>query len=436
MGLNINIEGTPTDYSSVELSNDDGNITFELSSPETDVRFSFPFPFPITEKVPDKNTSKVFIFKNEHFKTNDLLEFRANMKITIKENDGLIGYFFRSQLLLEESGHETFEQAKFSIIYALTGIEVILKNKVGTISLPPKTIKLEDIDSDLDISNLYDEDVIILVINQKLLKDPDKFDIDKYLCGLYQYGFYLLTEHGAKINYSKLYLIKNNYEKASKQSPRKFIKVKTSSSLIDVDNSKSYYHILLHQLIKQKSEFITFYQVIELLKDRVLHNEMIELKTYTTGYEVEQAVKELSKTLTLLKKLFGSGYSNLTQQIVDDLKDDLATFVNKVYPPSSGKKESDTNKLINELREVLGKHIGRTKNNRRTLLHDDISLKLNEFENMDSSDHFAALLYKFRNTMVHNYSKVIQEGVDDTLINNILMRFEYLIIELIQTYQN
>lgn len=403
MGLNINIEGVSTDFSNVKRHYYEGNITFELSSPDTGIGVLFPFPFPIDKKyIPFANTSKVFIFKNKHFKTNDLVEFRVDKKITKKEDEGLVGYFFSSQLLLEESGLETFEQAKYSIIYALTGIEVILKNEANTISLPPKTIDQEDINSDLNISHLYDEDVIILVVNQDLLKEPDKFDINQYLCHLYKYGFYLLIEHGIDINYNKLKIIKNNFDNARTQTPRKFINIKTSSSAIDFQTPKSYYKILLHQLITQKPEFITsfimLYQVIELLKDDVLRNEMMTLKTYTTGYEIKQAVEELSKTLTLLRKLFGSSYSNLHPQIIDSLKGDLNTFLKKIYPPKPDKKESDT------------------------------------LENKINRENFANLLYQFRNTMVHNYSKVIQERVNDDLLNDILMRFEYLIIDLIHTY--
>jgi len=44
-------------------------------------------------------------------------------------------------------------------------------------------------------------------------------------------------------------------------------------------------------------------------------------------------------------------------------------------------------------------------------------------------------LYKFRNTIVHNYSVIFEKEIDESLINNIRMSFEYLIIDLLHTYK-
>ena len=48
---------------------------------------------------------------------------------------------------------------------------------------------------------------------------------------------------------------------------------------------------------------------------------------------------------------------------------------------------------------------------------------------------FASQLYLFRNTLLHNYSRVILSTVDKKLFDEIRMHFEYLIIDLIQTYK-
>lgn len=442
MGLKINIEGVPTDFSDVKRHNYEGSITFELSPPDMDVGILFPFPFPIATEIPPQKSPKVFIFKNKYFKANDVIQFRIEKEYlkNKKAYNGHIGYFFPVQLFLEEENiiEENLKKEPYLPIYILFAIEAILENKEGIVSLSPQTLNQEEIDSEIHISNLYDNDAIILVINLDLLDQPDEFDIDRYLCDLYKYGFYSLIEHETEISYNELDIIEDNFDDARKQSPRKFINVKTSSPDIDFQNPKSYYKILLHQLITQKSEFITsfitLYQVIELLKDNVLHNEMkaLVLKPYPRGYEIEQAVKELSKTLTLLKKLLSSGYSRLSPQIVNDLANYLNTVFEKISEPT--KKEADTSKLIDDLKDILSKHQGHPRSKGRKSLHDDILNKLHNLEKKAHRENFAPLLYLFRNKMVHDYSRVIQEDVDDDLLNDIQMRFEYLIIELIRTY--
>jgi len=423
MSLKIKIAEEEREFSRVNRIQDKGNnVIFELTSPGSEGEYKFPTAFPNTSI---ENTAKVFIFKNKHFGTRDIIQFRIESENALTttgkpSSDGYIGYFFSFQLLKEDDlgivkqfiqdASKSDKELAAINTFLLFAVEAILKNEQGKVSLPPKGDNVED-PYKIKIRDLYkDDDLVILCINEKMLKYPDQFDMDTYLCDLYKYGFYWLKEHETKVRYNELQIISNKYYKDhTKQTRIKHIKATRTNNTIDF-TSNSFYQTLLYELIHQDSKFptsfIILYQVIELLKDKVLKNEIKYLPNNDdnkSGYEIRKAVNKkmnkLSTELGLIKRLFSTDYSQINEDDQKFLKIPFEKFLKKI--------------------ETFDKQEVKTPD----------ETEVNEHQ-------LADMLYQLRNNIVHNYSIIVEKNIEESLINNIRMSFEYLIIDLLHTYKD
>jgi len=442
MSLKIIIEGKDKNFSEINREQkSENNIVFKITSPDSEKEYSFPTAFPNTDI---KNTTKVFLFKNDYFKADDIVELKIKKGNALRF-DGkpaleatTIGCFFSTLLFNEENSiiKDAFDAVRYSEIYALSALEVILKNEQGKVSFSPKILSDSSIieADNLTIKDLYgDDDLVILSINEKLLKHPDRFNIDAYLCHLYKYGFYLLTKHETKVRYNKLPIISKNYKDAEKK--KRIIATKTSNVIDFAPNS--FYQTLLHELIQQDSKFptafIVLYQVIELLKDRVLKNQIRNLPSYDDDKSGDELRKGVNKKIdkrddALIKKLFNSDDFQLNENNKIFLKEQIEEFLKKSEIPT--KQEVTKSELV-ELEELVKKF----KSNKGNDFYDGICTTIQALKQQANDEKFASILYKFRNIIVHNYSVILEKNIDESLINNIRMSFEYLIIDLLHTYK-
>lgn len=451
MSLKIKIVGEEKEFSAVNRKQDEeDNVIFELTSLSSKGEYRFPTAF---SNIDIRNTAKVFIFKNKHFETRDIIQFRIEKENAIRSNgkpspDGHIGYFFSLQLLkedvptikqiLKDASNSNPKILSAINTYLLFAVEVILKNEQGKVSLAPKVLSNNDIEDpgNLTINDLYSgEDIVILCINEESLKYSDQFSIDTYLCDLYKYGFYLFTKHGTKIRYNELPIINKNYN----DSKTKHIKVTQTSDTIDFQTPNSFYQTLLYELIQQDSKFptsfIIFYQVIELLKDKVLKNEIKYLPNDNdskSGYDIRKAVykkmDKLNSDAALVKRLFSSDYSNIDEDNKGFLRGKIETFIKESETSNEEKVKTE----LTELQDLL-KHFSANKGDE---FYDTISMEIKGIQQKVVKENFAPMLYQLRNIIVHNYSVIFEKKIDESLINNIRMSFEYLIIDLLHTYKD
>lgn len=434
MAIKISAQGLEYELSQVNRA----GVNYELSTEDGNHSIDVQFPLDIIEdSIPNENTSKVYVLKNYFYNINDVLEFRIERELALNHSgrpseNGLIGIIFSLKALLDEdNNNDIFSRdnaSNFSEIYAFTAFDIVLSNS-EKISLPPKTMG-----ADASFADLYDEDVLFLVVNERLLENSEAFNIADYLCNLYQYGFYIANQHNLQINYNDVKLeetdeyrlIEHNYQRLD----RRVINAKSSKTKNITPNS--YFHTLIYKHILENNDtltrFIILYQVVELLKDEVLKLETQKLLgniDNLTGHSLRAKTNELSDA-KLITKLFSSDYSETNSDVKKMLNKKIKTLFN------------DNDEAIVEAQ------IDGLKNNFRNWLQEnpqtgDEELFVTAIVNFEKSkktkDTFSKLVYKLRNEVVHNYSSIpISVNTNDQL-KTIVDIFEYFIIELVHSYK-
>lgn len=382
-----------TELTNLKFDNSSGEKSiFKLTDNNESASIDFEFPLKIDPRnIPNPNPARVFIFKNSIFRTNDIFELRIEKEAAIRSDgnpspSGHIGYIFSLDALLDENILEN--APRFFEIYAYAAIDLVLKNS-NKVSLVPK--ELEEGYNEEAFRNLYDDsNIIFMAINENLLSKKLEFKIENYLCDLFKYGFYLAKMHDLVITFNCSELIQENYGKAVKN--QKVISIKQSSPLINLSLPQSYYHTIIDKVIYQDNEpltqFIMLYQVIELLKDKVLKKavEKLLLNSYDSGYKLREKVNEL-KDGELIRQLFSNNYGDVKTDIKDLLKSKITSLLSQKISTSV---------------------VSQTK--------------------------FPKLIYELRNSLLHNFSDFPQ-GITFEKLKEINDDFEYCIVELIATYK-
>jgi hypothetical protein len=437
MYIKVNLQDVEHEYNKVvredllyRLSNSAGNLS------EVDISF----PLQISEGViPAENTSRVFVLKNYYHAINNILEFRIEQNLALKPYgtpsvNGVIGNIFSLKALLDEDNNtDIFGNKRYSEVYAFTAFDIVLKN-TDKISLKPKVIGGEQ--NDLLFSDLYDDDVLFLVINERLLVNPHDFKIENYLCDLYKYGFYIADQHNLEISYNdvklregdELTLIEENYNEAVNNG--NFIKVVESSNSIKI-TLDSYYYTLLYKHILEKNDalnrFIVLYQIIELLKDGVLEIEILSLLENASNYNghtLRAKTNDFSDA-KLINRLFSSDYSKFSANVTKALSESIK----KLLDENNEQEENERNNFTVNLQSWF-------RNNPFGENEDAVIETITNFEiSKRIKDTFPKLLYKFRNVLLHNYSSFPNDKNTVKRIKTIIKLFEYVIIELIISFK-
>lgn len=178
MGLKLTQQETEYELSEVKVDISQSQKTvFQLTNSDREIEIEFQFPIGI-QQIPSQNTSRVFVFKNQFFRTNDIFKFRierqnAQMMNGQASENGEIGIIFSLEALLDENTFDEDNSPPFSNIYAFTALEIILKN-LARISLSPLNL-IANYDLTYSLRDLYDNDIIFLVLNEDLLKANFEF---------------------------------------------------------------------------------------------------------------------------------------------------------------------------------------------------------------------------------------------------------------------
>ncbi|MCP4352637.1 MAG: hypothetical protein GY795_44845 [Desulfobacterales bacterium] len=216
---------------------------------------------------------------------------------------------------------------------------------------------------------IYDENTILCILsNEKLDSD---FNFDHYLPDLFKYGYY----------------IKNIKISNSKPLSHHFSQIRfTLKKIVSHLKDEIYVKELFSEMIYEQHPLVKFhllYQVVELLMEKILHNEL-----------------ELLITRLKEKKIY-----------TRDFQEKLGSFMTE---------EKRINKLFNEYEQGLDIED----------LQDQCDLLLRTFgKEEQAGTDFPKSLYALRNFIVHEYRNIPNSEIAN--INEMNALFELLVVDML-----
>ncbi|MDR0265065.1 MAG: hypothetical protein LBJ04_17740 [Sphingobacterium sp.] len=342
--------------------------------------FYFKLPFEIEELPNDDFSEKIYLFKNELFENERLIKLKLKEK---PEDNKLVGYMFSLRDLVNQPN--VFKNIHLKKI-AFNTINKLLSET--DLSLKSKKVDYRS-DSDYNIFDFYDESLIVVCVCDQFVNFQN-YNFKDYLPSFSKYGF--------KFSHNNEFY---STETSCKVTRQNYINIDTALTLKIPNNSlhTNYFirSLLQNDLITSNNEigrFHIYYQVIEMLMEKVYKNEVQEkiIAKFNTlsSFDAKELFRETMRDSYSLEKLFGGAYSTLDSDIVDELKTNIDVFLKYVAVDYNGK-------------ETYGS------------------------------------IYKVRNTLFHGYSKILENSsLDKEKINSYLKlvndSFEYLINDVILTY--
>lgn len=262
----------------------------------------------------------VHLFKNPFYTQSDIVELRMSEESL--DANGRVGYFFRLDSLFEP---DILEMDKHNFAFAHYAADYIFSNV--------KTLQTKNVEitSSPKIVDFFDEDTIVLVLcDQFTGKIPD-FSIDNYLSHLFSYGFTLFTKENPINKANSSNILSDRYLNSETLTrKRKHFKIsKANIHLIDE-------HFVIHlfkKLIQKENEIVTrfvmFYQIIEILIDKVIKVEVLSKVvpriTAMSGHKLKEVLSEQSSEKKRISLLLTT-YARPPQDLDDYLKKILLDF--------------------------------------------------------------------------------------------------------------
>jgi len=301
---------------------------------------------------------RLFHFFKKNYSQNDIFQ------VYEYERDTRIGWIFPLQSLLS-ADHDHAENEHF-LRYAFAAFQKLLINPNNLYEFSTGVQEI------YDISSLYDENSILLVLSNK--KVHTDFALELYLPHLFKYGYYIVN--------------KNDFESIiQSHSETRF----TLKQIVSLFQDEGYIKELFQTLIYETHHLTKFhflYQIIELFIEKILHYELALLsdklkrkKVYT--HEFKEKLNSFMSEDKRINKLFTEHVKDLD---IDELQ-----------------------KKCNLLLRSIGKE---------------------EIEGKGIADS----LYSVRNFIVHDYRNIPKQDIDT--LKAINMQFEILIIDMLLNYFN
>lgn len=332
---------------------------------------------------------EAYLFKNQHFSQSKIIELRTTSS---SDNDGKLGYFFTINSFIDIDNQILFPNkflrtAAYRAYVSLLKGEVKCKLKVPSFS-----------NSDLTLSDFYDETDILLILSKIFYKKVKNFNfVNQYLYPLKNFGFVITEDLSNQIFENEYEIVKNRfYELNDNDAEYHILKISPVSNLIQEIN---YFDVLIRKLIPTLSihpviKFHYLYQVIEILIDFVLKNEIKkqivnEIDSFSS-YQLQQKINDLTSVPKRINFIFNN-YSDIDNNIKDDIARDLIEYVH---------------------------------------IFNGVAKEKTELE---------ILFYAFRNGIVHDHKEIytskisLPENIDKW--NNIMDKIEFLIIEVISKFE-
>jgi hypothetical protein len=287
-----------------------------LSIPTYEMKFRLPHEI---DSFHDGYSTSVYLIKNKYFAQKDVIEIRVD---EISENKGRIGYIVQLNSIFDEKLISVNKHLFSFYYYALGNIFYNLDFKQNKKPDFSKTL--------FDISDFFDDDILLLITcDQDTNKIPD-FKIESYLPSLYKYGFYMANESSIYSFHNTSSEIQGNYLSLSYNISRVgYFSLKIDKVADVIANEDYLYGLFNKQLLKksdQETRFLILYQVIEILISKIL---TIELTKKICGaivpieaFKLKSAIEEEVRENTRISYLFNR-YTILSHTIKEDLKREI-----------------------------------------------------------------------------------------------------------------
>lgn len=360
----------------------DANSFNCFETPDDDPIFNFELPFDIDSLPTAEFTEKVYLFKNNQLNNSSLLKLKLKEK---PESNKLVGYIFTLSSLVENPS--IFENIHLKRI-AFNVIKNLLEEK--EISIKAKS-PLYRSDASYSIYDFYDEDSIIIVVCDQFVAFKD-YSFGDYLPSFFKYGFRISPYQNFDVLDTDCTLIKKNFSDL------------IAAITVSIPKNSLHKNYFIDSLLRNKlylkdnevARFHLYYQVIELLLEKVfkneVKNEVIDKFSNLSGFDIKDILRNTMTETYSLDKLVGNKYSKIDIEIIEELNFHIDNFL---------------------------KYIGITYE------ATEVSRKI----------------YKIRNVLFHGYSKVLANtNLDKINIDNYFKKindsFEYLIIDLIVSYHD
>jgi hypothetical protein len=365
-------------------------VEFETSSnsfycyedSSSDPVFSVPLPFNYPGDPDAGITEKIY------FLVNDLMPSSKLYKLKLKERptqDQKVGFIFPLGALFNNP-------AIFDNVHYQKVAYIVLKKLLteSDLSIPAKETGYRS-DAAYSVFDFYNEDLIIAVIADQLVNFAG-YSFENYLSAFYKLGFRFVPQMDFSLPPSDCDTIKAN-----------FTNLQSSISLRAASNNlhTNFFikGLLNNELFSKENEiarFHLYYQVVELLMEKVFKNEIkleiIQQFSRLPAFDIKDILRESMRDTFSLGKLVGGQYSVISNDIVEELKISIEAFFAYVNIDKIG---------------------------------SDIDSRI----------------YKIRNHLFHGYSKLLeQNSLSRPRINSLLKKvndsFEYLIVELVMSYKD
>ncbi len=361
------IDYTGKSLSDLELIKDGSNTFFKVSDKESLNSILVEYQ-PILDEEYSNTNFELVLFENNYLNAeNDVFQiFDKLAKIRL-------GWIFPLSNL--EGNENDFYDNDHLNKYKYVAFQLLLLAN-------EKSITLKDDLEQYNISDIYKDNPIILILsNENTSKIPD-FSIKNYIPSLSKYGYYKKNEIKNILNFSQ----KNTYCLGYRGK----VKLNLYKSQRDIDSDRFFSELFSKHLKSLGHHLIRFhilYQIIEyILTERfdVVFNKLIQ--EFNDGDIVKndfiEKINELGKERSNIKK------------VVDCLNENKTDF--------------DIPNLERDCKDLLIAH----KKKIRNTLGD--------------------LIYDVRNLIVHNYRDIEDEEVE--IIENITHELELLTINIIEKY--
>jgi len=384
--------GEPHSFSLAATNQEEDRLVYSLVSlTYTDLKLDFVLQHEILN-IYEGFSVKVYLFKNPFYAQRDIVELRLSDGNL--EHNGRMGYFFRLDALFEP---DVLEMDKHNFTYAHYAVQYLFSH---VNSLQTKDV---DLTSSPKIVDFFDEDTIVLVLCDQYTEQIPHFSIDNYLSHLFLYGFTSFTK-GNNIEKNNLSpILSDNYLKTETLTRRrKHLKIpKANLHLIDEHFVRHLFKKLIQKENETVTRFIMFYQIIEILIDKVIKVEVMNKVCSQLGSMSGQKIKEVLGEQSSEKKRIS------------------ALLTTYARPP-----------------KVLDDHL------KSLLLSFYIHIDDLDFNDPDKHEelNLTDVFYGYRNKLVHNYRLMHNPAIDSTIteesMNEINIATEVLIAHLVTFFDS
>ena len=277
----------------------------------------------VTDCISPLDLNQEFDYKNFelHLLKNDRKDFSENSIYQVKVDEVRIGWIFPLQALL--SDQHDFATNKFFLNYAYVAYNILLDRIHEQ--------NQRESNSTLLLSDYYDINSVLLLIDKENILNIDGFDINNYWVSLFMYG-YSCFGHGncisESVNIDKHIHLKSISNDLNKSEYINLVFLKNLSTVNYHDEEDRLYYENERVYV-----FHTLYQIIELMISIILDIRIVDIVNEihdnpTDLFNIKEELNEVSKEGNRIAYLF-STYTNPDKEDCSVLRDLCIKFLSE-----------------------------------------------------------------------------------------------------------